>query len=256
MSYLFAKFPLILLENPDVVMLPDSLWRRYIESIVVAKVADEDGFLPPLRKMAFMLRITPETLQNDLSRLAFDGLLELKVDGSGCERWYVTHFEETQRPVPVAARVANHRARARVKSAGSSGNTAVTERYTDKSNRQDSDLYQQHEGLPAPVVDTPPARLLLERCGVRWNRTVSELAPALPLSYVATVCRQAIERRPASTPGWIVGMFREGARIPGPWGTNMGADDWREWEKGADADELEYWQRPPETAEAAEWRME
>lgn len=248
MSYTWLKLPLSFLDNPDIATLPGDSWRRYIEALMIAKVTDAGGFLPPVRDMAFRLRIDPDTLSGDLSRLALVGLVELRLDDAGNERWYVAHFQATQGAATNAQRVASHRSRQHARRAEPVRNDDVTERYTDKTTDLDIDLdgdQQQHvkAGNHAAVDTISPVRALLESCGVSWNRTAAEL-DHLPLAYVATVCRQASERRPGNPPGWILSMLRDGVVVYGPEG-NMGADEWKEWEIAAYPDELDYWQRPP-----------
>lgn len=96
-TYYWIKLYYDLLDDWKVGNLPDSLKWRFIQCLLVAGEAREDGFLPPLEKFAYRIRpITPESLNDDLSRLARPGLVELKMHPDGTERWFVTKFLERQ----------------------------------------------------------------------------------------------------------------------------------------------------------------
>lgn len=110
----WVKLHIRLLANEDVAELPDSSKWKFIECLLLAGEErnraietgeeQEDGFLPTLKRMAFVLRTTQPVLQDDLSRLAMAGLLELRQHPDGGERWFVTHFAKWQKGTDAAER--------------------------------------------------------------------------------------------------------------------------------------------------------
>lgn len=95
-AFTWAKVHISELEDRRVASLPDSAWRRYHECLLLAKGEDNDGLLPDVADMAWRLRITEETLLNDLAYLARTGLAELVPIEGGGEAWAVTDFEANQ----------------------------------------------------------------------------------------------------------------------------------------------------------------
>ena len=147
-SYYWIKLYYDMLDDYKVGNLPDSLKWRFIQCLLVAGETQEDGFLPPVDKMSFRIRpITPESLNDDLSRLAKPGLVELKTHPDGDERWFVTKFEERQGKISNAERQRSWRARKAATQDENNGNVTaelqdsngtVTGRYVDKK-RKDID---------------------------------------------------------------------------------------------------------------------
>ena len=101
-----------MLDDPKVGRLSDSMYRRFVECLLLAGELDEDGFLPPVEDMAWRLRMQEEAVKRDMSGLALAGLLELKAHEDG-DRWYVSKFEERQRASDAAERMREYRKRKR-----------------------------------------------------------------------------------------------------------------------------------------------
>lgn len=112
-SFYFAKFNIAELDDRRVASLPDSAWRRYHECILLAKSEDNDGLLPDVADMAWRLRITEDTLLNDLAYLARAGLAELTPTHNG-EAWAIVNFAEHQGALSSTERSRNHRRGPRV----------------------------------------------------------------------------------------------------------------------------------------------
>lgn len=111
-NYYWIKLYYDLLDDYKVGNLPDGLKWRFIQCLLMAGELREGGFLPPLEEMAFRIRpITPESLNDDLARLAKPGLVELKVYKDHSERWFVTKFEERQKASDAAMRMREYRKR-------------------------------------------------------------------------------------------------------------------------------------------------
>ncbi len=98
-----------MIDDPKVARLPDSSYRRFIECLLLAGETDDGGYLPPLPDMAWRIRVDETTLQQDLSRLALAGMVELKEN----DRWFVTKFAERQAPSDAAERMREYRKRKR-----------------------------------------------------------------------------------------------------------------------------------------------
>lgn len=107
----WIKLYIELLNDDKVAPLNDSAYRRFIECLLLAGELDEGGYLPPIGRMAWKLRLPESALQTDLSHLAQNGLLELKQHSDGSERWFVTKFDERQSPSPGAERTREYRKR-------------------------------------------------------------------------------------------------------------------------------------------------
>ena len=80
-----------------IAILEDRLWRRMIECFLMAGEKDERGYLPPLADMAWILRISEETLETDLNELIRVGILEYKN-----ELYFVKNFYKRQKPMKKA----------------------------------------------------------------------------------------------------------------------------------------------------------
>jgi len=96
-------------EDPKLAKLPDNLWRRFVECLMMAGRIGEDGFLPALADMAFTLRKQETALQHELEQLAKVGLMEIKPYDLFQSRWYVSKFSERQAPSAAATRQKRHR---------------------------------------------------------------------------------------------------------------------------------------------------
>lgn len=118
-SNYWAKIYIEILDDRKVMTLPESLRWRFIECILLARELSRDntGYLPSIDDMSWRLRLQPDSLQADLSRLAQAGLLEIAEDG----RWFIRQFEKRQSTSSNAERQRLWRDR----------NATVTKRYAD-----------------------------------------------------------------------------------------------------------------------------
>lgn len=110
-QYYWLKMYHEALTDPKLATLPDNLWRRFWECCILAGMQREGGFLPDLHDIAFYARTPEETLRSELGGLAMRGLLELRLDESKRERWYVTNFATRQAPSGDAERMRQWRKR-------------------------------------------------------------------------------------------------------------------------------------------------
>lgn len=172
MSYSWAKLWIEMIDDRKTASLPDSSWRRFVECILLAMETNRGGVLPAVSDIAWRLRVTPEVMGDDLTRLALAGLVHLNEAGE----WVVTNFAKRQAAVPVTERVASHRERKRrekqdennesetaVQRDGNDdvtpeerdGNEPVTIRSTDKTrldqNRGEGDKNAREDTPPRPA---------------------------------------------------------------------------------------------------------
>jgi hypothetical protein len=131
MAYSWAKIYIEVIDDPKMGLLPDSLWRRVIEMILLAKKSDRDGWLPGVMEMSWSLRMTTEKLETDLAELSKIGIVELK-DGN----WFLTNFSKRQDAESPTERVREFRKRSR--------NADETSREETRL-RQDTDKTRQDE---------------------------------------------------------------------------------------------------------------
>lgn len=173
MAYSWAKLWIEMIDDRKTASLPDSSWRRFVECILLAMETNREGVLPAIPDMAWRLRVTPETLADDMTRLALAGLVHLNEFGE----WVVSNFVKRQAAVPVTERVASHRERKRreKRSDGSGaetpeqresnadvtdetpiGNEPVTIRSTDKTRRDNKTRREERRtGATAPLSPRP-----------------------------------------------------------------------------------------------------
>jgi len=111
-SYHWAKLWIDVLDDHKLGPLDDHLWRRFFEFVLLAKEADDNGWLPTTRAIAWRLRTTEAEIAADLEALAevCDGtMLERKGD-----RWHIVNFVKRQEtPMDAAERKARQRERER-----------------------------------------------------------------------------------------------------------------------------------------------
>lgn len=143
MAYNWAKVYIEILDDPKMGVLPDNLWRRVIELILIAKRFDRGGLLPGILEIAWTLHTSVEVVEADLAQIAKSGIVEQRADG-----WFLPKFAKRQAPDPVVERVRNFRER-QVKQ---DGNDNVTESYQTRldETRQDSDKTTGAQNAPEP----------------------------------------------------------------------------------------------------------
>ncbi|NLS78954.1 MAG: hypothetical protein GXY76_17015 [Chloroflexi bacterium] len=95
-----------ILDDPKMGRLSDRLFRRCIEMFLLAGKHDEDGSLPKLDEMAWMLRLGVEELRADVDALAEQGIITKDEDG-----YFVTHFAERQAAATGSERIRRYRER-------------------------------------------------------------------------------------------------------------------------------------------------
>ena len=88
----WVKLHTKMLDNPDIAELPDCLYRRWIELLMLAGRNDDDGQLQPVKKMAFILHLSEANLSEALTALAAVGVVYQDDE----ENWHVTNWKKHQ----------------------------------------------------------------------------------------------------------------------------------------------------------------
>ena len=114
----WMKFYHRTLDDPDVALLPDNLWRRFFEVCLMAGENGGTGWITRARSseddiklISFRVRRDIKTVTAELGQLAMAGLVERALDDAGVERWFVTNFARLQAPSPAAERMREYRKR-------------------------------------------------------------------------------------------------------------------------------------------------
>ena len=103
----WIKLYIEILDDPKMGRLLNHLWRRAVELFLLAGRQGNDGALPPVEEMAWILRLSEDKLLEDLQRLVEVGVVHIAEPG----KWMVTHFAKWQAAVPVDERVRQFRER-------------------------------------------------------------------------------------------------------------------------------------------------
>jgi len=83
-----------ILDDYKMGLMSDRLWRRTIEMFLLAGDYGRDGELPPLKAMAWRLKLSAEEIEADLVELAKDGIID-NIEGA----WCVSKFSARQAPL-------------------------------------------------------------------------------------------------------------------------------------------------------------
>ena len=154
-TFAWAKLWLETLDDYKLGQLPDHLWRRFFEFVLLAKSEDDHGFLPSPQAMAWRLRCPVEEIIADLEALAVDDLQMITKQG---ESWQVTNYDKRQeKPMEAAERKRLQREReARAAYTSPACHEPVTTRDTEKR-REDTETEAEEEAeCPAPPIDDTP----------------------------------------------------------------------------------------------------
>lgn len=114
------------LDDPKMGTMSDRMWRRTIELFLLAGDYGEGGILPPMRDMAYRLRISDEILESDLVELAKEGIVA-QIEG----QWIIEKFQERQSPETASKRAKRFREGRSVPSSTTSHETWRTKIYKD-----------------------------------------------------------------------------------------------------------------------------
>jgi len=108
MTDYWMKLYIEILDDPKMATLPDRIWRRIIEIFLIAKKLGKNGHLPDTRQIAWMLRMSPDELESDMSQITQTGVIMREVNG-----WYIPKFTKRQAASTEAERKRAQRDRER-----------------------------------------------------------------------------------------------------------------------------------------------
>lgn len=101
----FLKVRINVLNDRTIATLPDHLWRRYMELYLSAKHINNCGSFQEVEDLAFILRRTPEEIQQDIEALRAVGLVT--------DTNTITRYADEQAAIPDVERQASKRERDR-----------------------------------------------------------------------------------------------------------------------------------------------
>jgi hypothetical protein len=108
MTYSWLKLYVEILDDPKVGMMPDWLFRRFIQFLLVAREHNQNGLLGPVSEMAWRLRSSDDDMLSALRTMSEIGIVAETPDG-----WLVVHFEARQKAIGPTERVRAFRKRER-----------------------------------------------------------------------------------------------------------------------------------------------
>lgn len=130
--------------SPTMGTLPDHLWRRAIELFLLAGRNRGGGALPPIKDVAWVLRITETRLSENLEALSLAGITHEK-DGI----WYISNFNKYQKS----------ESNERVKRFREKHKEEGVTRYSnalDKDKDKEEDVTKTKTSPPTTPTSTPP----------------------------------------------------------------------------------------------------
>lgn len=139
----WIKLYVEILDDPKMGRMPDWLFRRAIELFLLAGRNGNDGVLPPVEDMAWILRLDETKLREALHGLAEVGV----VHEAEPDVWMVTHFAERQDADTPAERAANYRKNVtkRYSSVTQPVTDSVTKRYGDIDKELEEEVDEDKE---------------------------------------------------------------------------------------------------------------
>jgi hypothetical protein len=147
----WIKLYIEMLDDPKMARMPNHLWRRSVELFLLAGREGNDGTLPPVEEMAWILRLSEMKVLEDLQSLAEAGVVHMAEPG----KWMVTGFAKRQSAVPMEERVRQYRER--------KGGNLVTNRYKrcnegggGESTSDSDSSYESGEETPSALAGTSP----------------------------------------------------------------------------------------------------
>jgi hypothetical protein len=138
--------------DPKIGLLTDDLKWRFISVLLLAGELGSDGFLPEIGEMAWTLRTSPDTLAGQMRTLAGRGLVELRINPDGEERWFITKFAERQAPSTNAERQKQWRNRNAPVTTVTKRNAKVT-----PEAETEAEAEAETEGESGAIAPAPPA---------------------------------------------------------------------------------------------------
>ena len=151
-----------ILDDPKIGLMPDWLFRRFIELLLVAKEYNKDGLLQPVPKLAWRIRLGEDQVEDALRALMEVGVVAKTPDG-----WLIVKFAERQKPVSGGERMRQYRKRNRNEPVTKSNHDRVTPSSSSSSSvseNQYESLYDSWNWVPSTPLeaDKHPALVLFK----------------------------------------------------------------------------------------------
>lgn len=97
----WLKLPYDILNDPVIGPMSDTEWRKYMELYIVTAKYGQDGVLPDVKALPYLLRTVTENVTNLLRTFESRGLLLRNVTGT----YQLTRYEREQSAIPAATRM-------------------------------------------------------------------------------------------------------------------------------------------------------
>ncbi len=107
--YFFKAHISSVLDDADINLLDNWVWKLYWQCYAVAQEETKDGLLPPVAKLAYRIRANEKTLMDALEAMRDGGELAIKTD----DGWLMTRFASEQKSATDTERVQAFRKRER-----------------------------------------------------------------------------------------------------------------------------------------------
>lgn len=156
MNRRWIKLHLDILDDPKMGMLDElTAWLAVRLFMVAGKVGD-DGRLPELPKIAWMLRMTEERLASGIQELMSVDIVTLQDDGC----YYVTNFEKRQANDSAAERVRNSRVTEKLHESYQNKNKNRVEEEQIRVEVEAESFTTTTTAIPVPVAEDEPVGIL------------------------------------------------------------------------------------------------
>ena len=90
-TYTWIKLYIEILDDPKIGLMPDWLFRRFMQFLLVAREYNHDGLLGPVSKLAWRLRSSEDDMLDALRTMSEIGIVAKTPDG-----WLVVNFKKRQ----------------------------------------------------------------------------------------------------------------------------------------------------------------
>lgn len=170
-AYYWFKLYDEILNDPKMGKMSDRLYRRSIEMMAFANQHNQDGKLPPVDDMAWILRCDETELLQEMRDLASDKYRILTHEG---DDWIVTNFSSRQERVSDAERQRRKRERDRQgeyygheddTNTDDTSHEAVTDRDTELKIESEIEIESEEkreEQISAPAPENKPENVVLD----------------------------------------------------------------------------------------------
>lgn len=157
----WLKLWLDILDDPKVAKWPDWLFRRFILFLCIAKENDKDGYLPPVKDLAWRSRLTDSQVGDALQALSEVGVVREDAQG-----WIIINFAKRQEATPAAERMRRLRKRRPVTKRNTEQNRTESEQIREREGAGGLfDVLPQITGIPATANDVETVERM-EKAGV------------------------------------------------------------------------------------------